>query len=90
MMRHMEFKYDLLGHSRDNRYYYYEDDYRSTPTIPRLHRAAKEGDINAIRQLIESGEDINSVYYQNGYTPLHYATLNQNLTLIYIRFWLDM
>jgi ankyrin repeat protein len=78
----MEFKYCLLSHSRDNSYYYYEDDYRSAPTIPRLHRASKEGDINAIRQLIESGEDINSVYYQNGYTPLHYAALNQNLNIV--------
>ena len=83
MMGHMKFKYDLLSHSRDNHYHYYEDDYRSAaPTIPRLHRAAKEGDINTIRQLIESGENIDSVYYQNGFTPLHYAALNQNLNIV--------
>lgn len=81
-MRNMEFKYGLLRHTGDNYHYYEEDDYRSAPLIPRLHNAAKRGDINLVRQLIESGEDINSIYYNNGFTSLHYATLNQNLNIV--------
>jgi predicted Fe-Mo cluster-binding NifX family protein len=83
MMGRMEFKYGLLRHSTDSHHYYgYEDDYRVAPIIPRLHKAAKDGDRNAIKELIESGENINNVYYQNGFTPLHYAALNQNLNVV--------
>lgn len=50
--------------------------------MPVLDNAAKRGDIEEVRQLIESGGSIDSIYYDNGFTPLHYATLNQNLNIV--------
>ena len=57
------------------------DDYERLPTIPELHRAARDGDTSAIKRLIDNGDNINGITY-NGRTALHYATANQNLNAV--------
>ncbi|ARF02846.1 SWPV1-287 [Shearwaterpox virus] len=40
---------------------------------PPLHLAVKKGDLNEVQSLIDRGEYINNVLYENGYTPLNLA-----------------
>jgi ankyrin repeat protein len=39
----------------------------------KLHFAAMDGDLSRVKQLVESGFDVNSFDEGLGYTPLHYA-----------------
>lgn len=47
----------------------------------KLHRAAGDGDIDTVRQLLEEGADINQ-FDEMGETPLHRAVDSENLEMV--------
>ncbi len=50
--------------------------------LERLHFAADEGDLNAVRSLVEEGRDINAKDADLGLTPLHYAAAGEHVDIV--------
>jgi ankyrin repeat protein len=47
----------------------------------RLHRAAEEGDLQAVQELLGRGDPVNA-FDELGKTPLHYAVLAENIPVV--------
>ena len=47
-----------------------------------LHYAAKSGDLEKVRSLIQSGADVNEAEEMSKLTPLHYAARSNNLPIV--------
>jgi len=55
--------------------------YKNSPALPTLHRAARDGNLDTIHNLLNSGTNANDITY-NGRTALHYAAEYNNLRII--------
>ena len=55
--------------------------YENSPALPALHRAARDGNLDTIHNLLNSGTNVNDVTY-HGRTALHYAAEYNNLRII--------
>lgn len=51
------------------------------PKIPKLHAAVKDNELHKVRNLIDSGVNINK-YDPHGLTPLHWATLRNKKKVV--------
>lgn len=47
-------------------------------TLAPIHKAARDGNIEKIRELIGKSHDVNDVDYDKGWTPLHWAAANNH------------